>query len=154
MWLLMQKLVLKLIVILIEWMFPQDGQMLVDGFRYQNFGIWTIFGWVIAVLAKKTQFATNTALRVILWFIFTKNTITQPKRVQILKFLCLNPSTNICPSCGNIHSIKIMIYKGLMGEETFKTINFRPNFCITSHNLTFNANTWPKIEGFEGFFPH
>ena len=34
-------------------MFPQDGQMLVDGFRYQNFGIWTIFGWVIAVLAKK-----------------------------------------------------------------------------------------------------
>ena len=38
--------------ILIEWMFPQDGQILVDGFRNQNFEIWTIFGWVIAFLVK------------------------------------------------------------------------------------------------------
>ena len=38
--------------ILIKWMFPQDGQMLVDGFRHQNFEIWTIFGWVIAFLVK------------------------------------------------------------------------------------------------------
>ena len=38
--------------ILIEWMFPQDGQILVDGFRNQNFEILTIFGWVIAFLVK------------------------------------------------------------------------------------------------------
>ena len=30
--------------VLIERMFPQDGQILVDGFRNQNFEIWTIFG--------------------------------------------------------------------------------------------------------------
>ena len=64
-WFLMQKYGLKLMVfkvsspvnslfmtILIEWMFPQDGQILVHGFRNQIFWIWTIFGWVIAFLVK------------------------------------------------------------------------------------------------------
>ena len=63
--------------------------------------------------------------------------------VQIPKTWNLNPSTNICPSCGNIHSIKIMIYKELMGEETFKTINFRTNFCIQSHILAHNSQEGP-----------
>ena len=63
--------------------------------------------------------------------------------VQIPKTWNLNPSTNICPSCGNIHSIKIMIYKKLMGEETFKTFNFRPNFCIKSHILAHNSQEGP-----------
>ena len=63
--------------------------------------------------------------------------------VQIPKTWNLNPSTNICPSCGNIHSIKIMIYKELMGEETFKTFNFRPNFCIKSHILAHNSQEGP-----------
>ena len=66
MWFLMQKYGLKLKVLnvsclcnsffmncLIIWVFPQDGLMLVDGVRHQNFGIWTNFGWVIAFLAKK-----------------------------------------------------------------------------------------------------
>ena len=64
-WFSMQKFGLKLMVfkvsspvnslfmtILIEWMFPKDGQMLVHRFRHQNFGIWTIFGWITAFLMK------------------------------------------------------------------------------------------------------
>ena len=43
---------LLFMTVLIEWMFPQDGQILVDGFMNQNFGNWTIFGWVIAFLMK------------------------------------------------------------------------------------------------------
>ena len=44
----------------IEWIFPQDGQILVDGFRNQNFGICDIFGWVIAFLMKmKSQITLN-----------------------------------------------------------------------------------------------
>ena len=52
----MQKLGLKLkvlqvsspvdslfMIIMIEIMFPQDGQMLVHGFIHKNFEIWTIF---------------------------------------------------------------------------------------------------------------
>ena len=65
MWFLMQKYGLKLkvlnvycpcnsfsITILMKRVFPQDGQILVHGLRHQNFGIWTIFGWVIAFLVK------------------------------------------------------------------------------------------------------
>ena len=81
--------------------------------------------------------------RVILRFTFTKTAITQPKLVQILKFWYLNASTSICPSCGNIHSIKIMIYKELTGEDTFKTFNFRPNFCIKSHIFAHNSQEGP-----------
>ena len=68
MWFSMQKLGLKLKVlkvsspvdslfmaILIEIMFPQDGQMLVNGFMHKNFEIWTIFDWVIAFLVKMTS---------------------------------------------------------------------------------------------------
>ena len=64
-WFLMQKCGLKLMVfkvsspvnllfmtILIKWMFPHDGQILVDGFMDQNFGNWSIFGRVIAFLMK------------------------------------------------------------------------------------------------------
>ena len=34
-------------------MFPKDGQLPVDEFRHQNFGIWTFLGEVMAILAKK-----------------------------------------------------------------------------------------------------
>ena len=33
-------------------MFSEDGQKIVDGFRHQNFWIWDIFAWVMAVLVK------------------------------------------------------------------------------------------------------
>ena len=33
-------------------MFLKDGQILVDDFRQQNFGIWTFFGLVMAILVK------------------------------------------------------------------------------------------------------
>ena len=65
MWFSMQKLGLKLKVlkvsspvdslfstVMMEIIFPQDGQMLVDGFIHKNFEIWTIFDWVIAFLVK------------------------------------------------------------------------------------------------------
>ena len=59
--------------------------------------------------------------------------------VQIPKFWCLNLCTNICPSFGNIHSIKMVINNELTGEETLKTINFRPNFCIENHKKWNNS---------------
>ena len=37
----------------IELMFPKDGQILVDDFRHQNFGIWTFLVEVMAILVKK-----------------------------------------------------------------------------------------------------
>ena len=68
MWFSMQKLGLKLKVlkvsspvdslfmaILIEIIFPQDGQMLVNGFMHKIFEIWTIFDWDMAFLVKKTS---------------------------------------------------------------------------------------------------
>ena len=68
MWFSMQKFGLKLKVLkvsspvdslfmafLVEIMFPQDGQMLVNGFMHKNFEIWTIFDWVIAFLVKMTS---------------------------------------------------------------------------------------------------
>ena len=36
----------------IELMVPTDSQILVDDFRHQNFGIWTVLGWVMAILVK------------------------------------------------------------------------------------------------------
>ena len=36
-----------------ELMFPKDGQILVDDFRHQNFGIWTFLVEVMAILVKK-----------------------------------------------------------------------------------------------------
>ena len=37
----------------IELMFPKDGQLPVDDFRHQNFGIWTFLVEVTAILVKK-----------------------------------------------------------------------------------------------------
>ena len=37
----------------IELMFPKDGQLPVDDFRHQNFGIWTFLGEVMAILVEK-----------------------------------------------------------------------------------------------------
>ena len=59
--------------------------------------------------------------------------------VQIPKFWFLNLCTNICPSFGNIHSIKMVINNELTGEETLKTINFKPNFCIENHKKWNNS---------------
>ena len=69
----------------------------------------------------------------ILLVIFTKNAIALPKMVQIAKFLFLNPCTNICPSYGNIISIKLIINNEFTREGNFKTFNFRPDFCIKNH---------------------
>ena len=49
---------------LIDKMFSQDRQMIVDGFRHQNFCIWTIFGWVMGVLMKIiTKTTLNAVIR-------------------------------------------------------------------------------------------
>ena len=37
----------------IELMVPTDSQILVDDFRHQNFGIWTILSWIMAIFMKK-----------------------------------------------------------------------------------------------------
>ena len=36
----------------LELMVPTDSHILVDDFRHQNFGIWTILGRVMAILVK------------------------------------------------------------------------------------------------------
>ena len=41
-----------LLIFWIEWMFPKCSQILVQDFRHQNFGIWIILGWVMAILVK------------------------------------------------------------------------------------------------------
>ena len=41
-----------LLIFWIEWMFPKSSQILVQDFRHQNFGIWIILGWVMAILVK------------------------------------------------------------------------------------------------------
>ena len=63
--------------------------------------------------------------------------------VQIPKFWCLTPSTNIYPSCGNTHLIKKVIKKELQRQETFKTFNYRPYFCIKNHILAHNSKWGP-----------
>ena len=63
--------------------------------------------------------------------------------VQIPKFWCLSPCTNICPSCGNTLFIKMVIKNELQGQETFKTFNFRPYFCIKNHILAHNSKWGP-----------
>ena len=42
-----------LLIFWIEWMFPKSSQILVQDFRHQNFGIWIILGWVMAIFVKK-----------------------------------------------------------------------------------------------------
>ena len=69
----------------------------------------------------------------------TKNATTHSKMAQISKLWCLNLSTNICPSCGNIHLINIVINNELTREETIKNINFRPHFCIKNHKKWNNS---------------
>ena len=39
-------------ILLTERMSSQDGQMIVDGFKHQNFEIWTIIGWVMSTLVE------------------------------------------------------------------------------------------------------
>ena len=41
-----------LLIFWIEWMFPKCSQILVQDFRHQNFGIWIILGWVMAIFVK------------------------------------------------------------------------------------------------------
>ena len=59
------------------------------------------------------------------------------------EFFHINPCTNICPSCGNIISIKMAIKNELTGEETCKTFNFRPYFCIENHIFAHNSQVGP-----------
>ena len=44
-----------LLIFWIKWMFPKCSQILVQDFRHQNFGIWIILGWVMAIFVKKKQ---------------------------------------------------------------------------------------------------
>ena len=88
---------------------------------------------------KKIEQLTSGAILRSIEIFFTKNAITRPKMVQIPKFWFINPSTNIFPSFGNIHSIKMVINNELTGEETLKTIDFRPYFCIKSHKKWNNS---------------
>ena len=96
-----------LLIFWIEWMFPKCSQILVQDFRHQNFGIWIILGWVMAIFVKKNKyFAPLQSNLVILPIFFTKMAITQPRMIQIPKFWCLKSCTNIWLHFGNIHLIK------------------------------------------------
>ena len=72
--------------------------------------------------------------------------------VQIPKFWCLNPSTIICPSCENIHSVKMTITNELIGEEAFKTFNFEPHFPIKNHKKWNNSPGAPGTDYFNPIF--
>ena len=99
----------------------KDCQILVDDFRHQNFGIWTILGYAMAIFVKKTRyFAHLQSNLVISQIFFTKMAITQPKKVQIPKFCCLKSSTNIWPSFRNIYSISKVIKIYLQGRKGSK----------------------------------
>ena len=51
-----------LLIFWIEWMFPKCSQILVQDFRHQNFGIWIILGWVMAIFVKKPSLFVCTTL--------------------------------------------------------------------------------------------
>ena len=106
-------------------MISQDRQMIVDGFRHKNFGNWTIFGRVIAILVKiMVKSFKRQHLDQIRSFL-ANIAVTRPKMVQFAIFLCLNPSTIICLSCENIHVVKMTTNKELTGEETHTTFKIK-----------------------------
>ena len=120
----------------IDQMLSQDRQMIVDGFRHQNFWIWTTFGWFMGVLMKIISKTTLKAEKEQISSFSTKIVITQSKMVQIQKFWCLKPSTIIYLSRENILSIKKCHRKLLTREGTFKTFKIIPQFYIK------NAKKW------------
>ena len=102
-------------------MFLKDGQILVDDFSHQNFGIWTFFCWVMAILVKNIGKITKLLCKGAKYLVFfMKSAITQPKKVQIPKFWCLKSCTNIWLSFGNIHSIQKIKKIELQGKKGSK----------------------------------
>ena len=132
-------------------MFLKDGQILVDDFRHQNFGIWTILGQAISIFLKKTRnFAHLQSNLVILLIFFTKIAITQPKKVKIQIFLCLKSCTNIWPSFRNIYSVPkvVKIYsEGRKGAKPAKICTF---FTLQKIKIAFSQK-FSKV-WFDGFF--
>ena len=115
---------------LIDKMFSQDRQMIVDGFRHQHFWIWTIFDCVMTILVAIELIRSFSAFRVVLLIILIKSHINQPKVVQIQKCWCLNLPTTICLSCEDILTIKKCHGKLLSSKGTFETFKVRPQFSI------------------------
>ena len=56
--------------------------------------------------------------------------------VQFPKFWFINPSTNICPSYGNIHSIKMVINIKLTGEVVY----YLPGEAVVYGTMNNNKN--------------
>ena len=66
----------------------------------------------------------------ILQIFFTKMAITQARKVQIAKILCLEASTNIWLSCGNIYSIPKINKIEIEGEKGSKLAKIGQCFAL------------------------
>ena len=132
-------------------MFLKDGQILVDDFRQQNFGIWTFFGWVMAILVKNIGKITKLLCKCAKYLVFfTKIAIAQPRKVQIPKFWCLKSSTNIWVPFGNIHSIQKINKIELQGKKGSKFAKIGQFFTLQKMKLQYLKN-FPRFD-FMDFF--
>ena len=85
----------------------------------------------------------------ILQIFFTKMAITQARKVQIAKFLCLESSTNIWLSCGNIYSIPKINKIEIEGKKGSKLAKIGQFFALKKLKLHFLKN-FPRL--FDSFF--
>jgi len=76
----------------------------------------------------------------ILQIFFTKMAITQARKVQIAKFLCLESSTNIWLSCGNIYSIPKINKIEIEGKKGSKLAKIGQFFALRKLKLHFLKN--------------
>ena len=81
--------------------------------------------------------------------------ITQARKVQIAKFLCLESSTNIWLSCGNIYSIPKINKIEIEGEKGSKLAKIGQFFALKKLKLHFLKN-FPRFDltAFFCDFPH
>ena len=86
----------------------------------------------------------------ILQIFFTKMAITQARKVQIAKFLCLESSTNIWLSCGNIYSIPKINRIEIEGKKGSKLAKIGQFFALKKLKLHFLKN-FPGFD-FTAFF--
>ena len=76
--------------------------------------------------------------------------ITQARKVQIAKFLCLESSTNIWLSCGNIYSIPKINKIEIEGKKGSKLAKIGQFFALKKLKLHFLKN-FPGFD-FKAFF--
>ena len=99
---------------------------------------------------KNRYFAHLQSNLVILLVFFTKIAITQPKRVKIPKYCCLQLSTNIWPSFRNLYSLPKVIKIDLQGRKGSKPAKMGQFFTLKKIKIAFSQK-FPKV-WFDSFF--